>query len=128
MRPPKERDSRLAGERNLRPLRLSDLSTPRQRLVRLCQATNYGYIQGLEVKGSEPIFHPEPLVRVEVKLDLDDDPRAEVDLADFALADEICRLMTRLDELANGTIERIEIRAGIPRRLVLGYRSLRVWR
>jgi hypothetical protein len=125
MQPAKECHGPASG-RNPRRLRLSDLSTPRQRLVRLCQVTNYGYIQGLEVIASEPIFYPEPLVRVEVKLDVNDAPRAEGDLADFALADEICRLMIRLDEFANGTIERIEVRAGIPRRLVLAYRSSEV--
>jgi hypothetical protein len=70
--------------------------------------------------------HRQPLVRVEVKLDVNDAPRAEGDLADFALDDEICRLMIRLDEFANGTIERMEVRAGIPRRLVLAYRSSEV--
>ncbi len=78
------------------------------------------------MKDSEPILNPEPLVSVEVKLDTDEGARPEVDLADFALADEICRLMARLDEIQNGAIEKIEIRAGIPRRLVFRRRSAEV--
>jgi hypothetical protein len=33
-------------------------------------------------------------------------------------------LMSRLDELKNGTIERLEVRAGIPRRLLFQARLL----
>jgi len=114
------------GRMNFKALRLSDLSTPRQRLVRLCQTTNYGHIQRLDVKDSEPIFASEPLVSVEVKLDVDEVARREVELVDFALPDEMCRLMARLDEIQNGVIERIEVRAGVPRRIVFRLRALEV--
>jgi hypothetical protein len=80
---------------------------------------NYGYIQRLEVKNSEPIVNPETLVWVEIRLDADEGARAEVDLADFAVSHEISQLMARLDVIQNGTIEKIEVRGGIPRRLVL---------
>jgi len=98
--------------------RFSHLSAPRQALVRLCQATNYGLIRNLEVRDSEPVFSPPPVVAVDVKLDADEGPRAEVDLPDFELCDEVWRLMARLDDLKNATIDRIEVRAGIPRRIV----------
>ena len=98
--------------------RFFHLSVSRQALVRLCQATNYGSIRNLEVRDSEPVFRPPPVVAVDVKLDGDDGPRREIALTDFVLRDEVCRLMDRLDELKNATIERIEVRAGIPRRIV----------
>lgn len=108
-----------SGNGGLKPsttrlLRLSELSVPRQLLVRLCHATNYGYIEGLEVRDSDPIFNPEPRVWVEVKLDVDEGPRPELHLADFTLPNETCRLMARLNEIQNGTIEKIDIRAGTP--------------
>jgi hypothetical protein len=84
----------------------------------LFQATNYGCIQGLVVRDSEPIFSPAPLVLVDLKLDVDEAARPELDFADFALPNEICRLMGHLDEIQNGTIQKIEVRAGVPRRLV----------
>ena len=114
-------DPKSRGIGELKPAkrgRLSELSAARQQLVRLCQATNYGYIHHLEVKDSEPVFTPATLVWVEIKLDGDDGARQERGLADFALADEICRLMAQLDEIQNGTLEKIEVRAGVPRRLV----------
>ena len=100
------------------PMRFSQLSAPRQAFVRLCQALDYGYIQGLEVRDSNPVFDPPPPVFMDLKLESDDGRRLEADLTDFELRHELCRLLARLDELKDAKIERIEVRAGIPRRLV----------
>ena len=97
--------------------RFSGLSGPRQALVRLCQSIDYGEIIGLEVRDREPIFCPPPVILFDIKLDTDTDGRREGDLQDFLLRDEVCRLFRRLDSLDNGRLDRIEIRAGIPRRL-----------
>ena len=61
--------------------RLSELSAPRQALVRLCQSVNFGQIRGLEVRDSDPVFSPPPEVLFEVKLDSDVVSRPEIDLA-----------------------------------------------
>lgn len=105
-----------------RPHRFSELSTPRQVLVRLCQTTNWGVIQSFEIRDSEPVLSPPPVVLVDVKLDSDEESRTELDLTDFVLRDEICRLLDRFDQLKNVRIERIEVRAGIPRREMLWLR------
>src|SRR5258708_32479207 len=102
-----------------RPRRFSHLSAPRQALVRLCQATNYGLIRNIEVRNSEPVFNPPPVVAVDVKLDADAGSRPEVDLTDFVLRAELCRLIDLLDEFQTTTIEHIEIRVGSPRRVIL---------
>jgi hypothetical protein len=100
--------------------RLSELSVPRQALARLCQSLNYGQVLELVVRNGEPIFDPEPNILVEVKLDGNGDgQRQEADLPDFALREELCRLMACLDRLKNGRIERIEVRAGVPRLIVM---------
>lgn len=100
-------------------LRFSQLSAPRQTLIRLCQRINFGSIESLCVEGAEPELNPPPLVLIDVKLDADELPRPEVDLPDFELCAEACRLITKLQELTTGIIERIEVRAGVPRRIVL---------
>ena len=41
-----------------RGIRFSQLSVPRQALVRLCQATNYGQIHHLEIRDSDPVLNP----------------------------------------------------------------------
>jgi hypothetical protein len=102
-----------------RELRLSNLSVPRQGLIRLCQSTNYGEITNLTVRDCQPVLSdPQSAVLVDIKLDSEQHPRQEADQFDFLLSAEVVRLMTLLDELKNGTISRLEVRAGIPRRIV----------
>jgi hypothetical protein len=102
--------------------RFSQLSAPRQALVRLCQSTNYGYIPDLSIKDKEPVLDPSPVLLVDIKLDSDERPRDEFNSADFVLCAEIIRLLTLLDQIENGKISRLEVRAGIPRRLVYEHR------
>jgi hypothetical protein len=102
-----------------KPLRLSQLSAARQTLVRLCQDINFGQIQGLHVRNSDPVWDPAPTVLSEVRLDIEESPRPEGELPDFQLSSEIQRLMCQLDQLKDGRVEKIEVRAGVPRRLIL---------
>lgn len=106
------------GPATPRHRRFSQLSASRQALVRLCQATNYGQIHHLEIRDGDPLLSPPPLVLIDVKLDADEVPRPEIDLPDFELCNQLCRLMGQLQEITTGIIERIEVRAGIPRRIV----------
>jgi hypothetical protein len=104
--------------RSSRARRFSDLSQPRQALIRICQITNFGSLRGLEIREREPVFDPPPLLLVDMKLDGGDPPRPEIELADFDLSQEVVRLMDRLDQLVTTKIDLLEIRAGIPRRVV----------
>jgi hypothetical protein len=99
--------------------RLSELSAPRQALVRLCQSINYGQLLDLHIRDREPVFSPPPVVLLDVKLDTDSGQRSESELTDFALRDEVCRLLDRIDDIGTGWIQRVEVRAGIPRRVVI---------
>lgn len=99
-----------------KPLRLSDLSRARQALVRLCREMYYGQISGLVVHDGDPVLDPPPAVLVEAKFDSHEDSSAQVGPTDFELGSETLRLMTRLDEFQNGTIERLEVRRGAPAR------------
>jgi hypothetical protein len=101
-----------------KPVRFSELSVARQALVRLCQNINHGSIEGLQIEDSEPVFTPPPEILKDVKLDSDEGPRPEIDLQDFVLCSQVCRLMRELHELGTGIVERIEVRGGIPRRIV----------
>jgi hypothetical protein len=99
--------------------RFSQLSGPRQALVLLLQSVHFGHIGGLEVRGGEPTFSPAPTVIVEVKLDAAADPRPEAHSADFELRAELTRLMEQLDVLGDGSIDRIDVRYGVPRRALI---------
>lgn len=99
--------------------KLSELSAPRQALVRLCQSIDYGQIVGLQVREGEPVFSPAPTIVLDVKLDAAAQGRSESELEDFALRDEVCRLFAQIDSMKEGRVDRIEVRAGIPRRIII---------
>jgi hypothetical protein len=101
-----------------RVTRLSELSAPRQALVHLCQSIDYGQVVGLLVRDGEPVFSPVPTIIQDIKLDSERNGRLESELGDFALRGEVCRLLALLDGL-EGRVDRIEVRAGIPRRVVI---------
>ena len=101
------------------PLLFSQLSPARRFLIRLCQVTNYGLIEQLHVRDCQPVTDPPPLVMKDLKLDRDEEPRPELDLTDFRLRNEFCKLMTLLDDIRDGIVERVEVHAGIPRRVLV---------
>jgi hypothetical protein len=100
------------------PLRFSDLSPACQTLVRLCQSINHGAIEDLRIEHAEPIFDPSPVILRDVKLDTEDGTRPEIDLSDFDLCGEVRRLICQLHKLGTGIIEHLDVRGGIPRRIV----------
>lgn len=102
-----------------KPMRLSDLSQSRQAFVRLCQRINHGSVENLRVENAEPVFDPLPVILRDVKLDRPDEPRAEALLVDFVLAKELVCLLRHLDEMKCGTVRHVEVRAGIPRRILM---------
>lgn len=100
-------------------IRFSQLSQQRQALIRLCQAINHGSIENLKVENSEPILDPSPGILKDVKLDSDEGSRPELGLADFLIGDEVHRLTRLFDNMKCGSVRRLEIRGGIPRRIVV---------
>jgi hypothetical protein len=88
-------------------------------LVRLCQSINFGSVENLAVRDSEPVFDPPPVMLRDLKLDSDEGSRPELTIVDFVVSNEVMRLMGHLDELRYGTIRRVEVRGGLPRRILL---------
>jgi hypothetical protein len=81
---------------------------------------NFGQINDLSIRDGEPVWKcPAPAVLVDVRLDVEPQPRDEISTADFALGAEVTRLLALLDKIENGKITKIEVRAGLPRRVTL---------
>jgi hypothetical protein len=98
----------------------SSLSTPQKRLIETMQKVNYGRIEDLSIRSGEPVFNPPPRIVRDVKLGAPDNgARPELASGDFALKREHLELFESLKRLAEGTIECIEIKAGLPFRLIL---------
>lgn len=99
--------------------RFYQLTPARQRLVRIMQLLTFGFIEALEVRAGEPVFSPAPTIVAEVKLESDNVPPPAIDLTDFELRAEVCSLMDALAALHDGSVMRIDVRYGIPRRLLI---------
>ena len=102
----------------MQTMRFLELSKPRQRLIRLCQRVNYGSALNLLVTDGDICLDAPHEVIFEVRLDGDITRRHELDLTDFTLPVEVCRLLAQIDALKGGVIEKIVIHDGIPRRVI----------
>jgi hypothetical protein len=104
---------------NVQTTNFSQLSRQSQFMIRLCQRVNYGSILNLRVTDGDVNLDALQEVSIDVRLDGDFVERPELQLADFELPVETCRLLVRIDALKNGVIEKIVVHAGIPRRVFL---------
>jgi len=94
--------------------RKSGLSPSRRRLLTLLQRLNFGRIEGLAVRGGEPVFDPQPRVVREVKFLCENGPRPETAMADFALKAQVQDLFAHLEAVGEGVVESIEVKHGLP--------------
>ena len=96
----------------------SALSPDRRRLVELMQEVNFGHIENLIIRNGQPVFDPEPRVVYETKFGAaENGPRPELAAGDFRLKTQHLELFEQLDELGGATVEKLEIKHGLPFRL-----------
>lgn len=101
----------------------SELSKPRRYLLELMQRINFGRIEGLVVRGGEPSFDPSPRIVREIKLGGEDTPRTQLVQSDFELKAQVVELLVYITQLGNGTIACVDVKHGLPFRLVIEQES-----
>ena len=95
------------------------LSTRKRRLLELMQRINFGRIEGLMVRNSEPVLDPPPRIIRDFKFGAENGPRPELTAGDFALKSQVIELFEQLDNLGDGTVEMLEVQRGLPFRLTI---------
>jgi hypothetical protein len=85
--------------------------------LELLQQVNFGRIEGLTVRGGEPVLDPPPRVVREVKFGGENGPRPEGSLGDFPLKAQAVELFRFFDRLRDGRILLLEVKHGLPFRL-----------
>jgi hypothetical protein len=98
---------------------MSSLSISKQRRLRLMQKINFGRIEGLQVRAGEPSFDPAPRVVQDIKLGGENGPRPELAHEDFSLRTQVSELFEHLSHLGDGSVAMIEVKHGLPFRLVI---------
>ncbi|MCL6508149.1 MAG: hypothetical protein K6T59_14125 [Bryobacteraceae bacterium] len=96
-----------------------DLSARRAGLMELMQSINFGRIEGLAVLDGEPVLDPPPRIVREVKFGGENGPRPELDAGNFLLKTQVVELFQHFDQLGDGTIDVIEVKHGLPFRMVV---------
>jgi len=97
----------------------SALSPARQRLVEMMQDLNFGRIEGLVVRGGEPVFDQPPWVVREVKLGGENSPRPEAAKADFVLKAQVRELFAQMNAMREGIVATIEVKHGLPFKMTI---------
>jgi hypothetical protein len=101
------------------PMTKVSLPGPQQRLVELLQDINFGRIEGLAVRGGNPILDPPPRIVREIRFCGENGPRPERQAADYLLKVQVVELLRYLDEVRDGTVETLEVKHGLPFRMML---------
>ncbi len=110
-----------SGGRSRKPLHLSKqgLSPRRVDLVELMQNINFGRIERLSIQDGQPILDPRPLIVREHKFAGENGPRPELAVDDFLLKKQVIGLFSFFDEERNGVIDLLEIKNGLPFRMLV---------
>lgn len=95
------------------------LSSHTRRLVELMQRIGFGRIEHLRVAGGEPDFTAMPRIVREVKLGGAPGGDAVARPAEFALKQAVVDLLAELRTTGEGATVSIEVRHGLPHRLLV---------
>lgn len=101
------------------PISFHDLSQQQRALVQLMQRINFGALEHVPVRGGQPHLDPPLRVIREHKLGGENGPRPEAAMGNFVLKAEVIELLDEVKRFGDGVIDRIEVKHGLPFRLVI---------
>src|SRR5262249_9196756 len=93
------------------------LTEPRRQLVRLMQEIQFGKIEGLVVKGGQPVLEPLPEIVREYKFGGDNESHPGLNATDFLLKSQVVDLLRQVDLIGDGLIQVLEVKHGLPFRM-----------
>lgn len=100
-------------------LALSSLTPSRRNLLHEMQRLNFGRIEGLVIRNGQPVTKPRPVIVREHKFGGENGPRTELATDDFLLKQQVVELFAFFDQHRDGEIEVLEIKHGLPFRMIV---------
>ena len=97
----------------------SSRSPARRKLIREMQRINFGQIRKLALHGGQPAMEPPPTIVREHKFGAENGPRPELGIREFLLKQQVIELFEFFDELRDGVIDVLEIKHGLPFRMIV---------
>jgi hypothetical protein len=101
------------------PRTRADLPESRLLLLREMQRVNFGRLESLVIRAGEPVIDPRPTIVREHKFGGENGPRPEIERDDFDLKRQVVELFEFFDQLQDGKIDVLEIRHGLPFRMIV---------
>jgi hypothetical protein len=101
------------------PRTKSSLSPQRKTLIEMMQRLNFGRLENLRIEDGEPIVDAAVRIVQEIKIGGANGPRPELQQSDFVLRAEAIELFDHLDQLGSARIALLQVRAGLPCRIVI---------
>jgi hypothetical protein len=95
------------------------LSALRRQLLELMQLYSFCRIENLGVLGGEPVFDSGLRITQDIRIGGNNGPRSELDRDDFLLRAPVIEFFEHLNRVGEGRIPLIEVRHGLPVRLVI---------
>ena len=90
------------------------LSASQQKLVETFQRLNFGRIEGLLIRGGEPVLDPPPKLIQGIKIGAENGPRPELEKKDFLLKASYVELFQHFQRIDDGVITVLEFKHGVP--------------
>ncbi len=104
-------------------INIQDIPDNWQRLFIGMQRINFGRIEGLEIKGGEPLFEPPPIVKEDLALEKEEFTSHHHNSTGFVLKKMQRRLWEWCQQAGDITIEKITVANGMPMHVTI-WRSL----
>ena len=95
------------------------LTPARKRLVELMQEVNYGRIERLQIRDSEPVFDPPPTVLRLFLFGKENGPNTSHSTGGFALTKKVAELFEVFDRERSLSIQELMIDNGLPVRMAV---------
>jgi hypothetical protein len=103
------------GAAGLNPTTAGLSASPRRLLALIC-GNHFGRIEGLEIRGGQPVFDPPPRIVLEFKFGAGDGARPRP-AGEFVLKSAMAELFGCLAGFADAVVELLEIQHGLPFRM-----------
>ena len=77
---------------------------------------NFCIIEGLQLRDKDPVLDPPPVIIREIKFAGDNSPRTDLSVDELARRLQTVDLFVLFDQIVDGTIDRLEVKHGLPYR------------
>lgn len=97
--------------------KLLHITKSQQTLLQLMQDIHYGRIEGLIVRGGEPIIEPNTKVLKDIKLDLHAKRKTIIIDRSYQDKAQVMEMLRQFRRLGDGVVQTLEVHNGLPFRM-----------